>query len=577
MTAVAAALLWPSSVPSADQRVQRLSILPPPGEQVYPDSTGVAVSPDGTMVAFIVGSVARSENELWVRSVGSMSARRLEGTESAGLVFWSPDSTRIGFFTNAKLKIISASGGRAETVADAPSGRGAVWTRSNVIIFAPDAGGPLFRVSPNGGTPEAVTVTRCREKGIRASLSHAPAGRRALPVCGASRQERQVSTSLPARSPTSSRKLVASLEAAPVYAEPGWLLYARQGVLTALPFDARALQITGDPVILGDEPANILDPATSWTAGWSVSVSESGSLGYYSAPSLNTVATWYDANGTPTGTLSLPPAHYESIAISPDGTRGVLVRSTSPSESSLWLVDLARGGATPLSSGRGRNDAPVWSPDGTRVVWASDREGIQNLFVKNVNDAAPEQQLFASDVLFKNPEDWSRDGRWIVMTQLDQDTSQNVWLLDASGPKPPTPIVRGPLRDNGGPVSPDGRWVAFSSEDSGRFEVYAQSFPAPGRRVQVSENGAARAWWTRDGRRMVLLGSDLRTLSRVDLQPGETLGVGPPTRFARLPADIVFVDAMPDRERFLAIAPERTGTGSITIVQNWRAALPEQR
>jgi serine/threonine protein kinase/Tol biopolymer transport system component len=576
VTAVAAALLWPSSQPPTGQRVQRLSILPPPGEQVYPDSTGIAVSPDGTMVAFIVGSVARSENEVWVRPVGSMSARRLEGTESAGLVFWSPDSTRIGFFTNSKLKIISASGGRAETVADAPSGRGAVWTRSNVIIFAPDAGGPLFRVSPNGGTPVAVTAldTAKKEYGHRFPTL-LPDGEHflyaALP--GKNGKFDIFAGSLADKS----RKFVASLEAAPVFAEPGWLLYARQGVLTALPFDAAALQVTGDPVILGDEPSNILDPATSWTAGWSVSVSEKGSLGYYSAPSLNTVATWYDATGTPTGTLNLPPAHYESIAISPDGTRGVVVRSTSPSESSLWLVDLARGGATPLSSGRGRNDAPVWSPDGTRVVWASDRDGIQNLFVKTANDPAPEQQLFGSNVLFKNPVDWSRDGQWIVMTQLDQDTSQNVWLVDASGTKPASPIVRGPLRDNAGPISPDGRWIAFSSEDSGRFEVYVQSFPTPGRRVQVSENGAVLAWWTRDGRRMVLLGSDLRTLSRVNLQPGDTLGVGTSTRFARLPADIVSVDAMPDRERFIAIAPERTGTGSVTIVQNWRAALPESR
>ena len=205
-----------------------------------------------------------------------------------------------------------------------------------------------------------------------------------------------------------------------------------------------ALTITGDPVVLEDEPSSILDPAISWTAGWSVSVSASGSLGYYSAPSTNTIATWYDANGVPTGTLNLPPGHYESITISPDGTRGVAVQSTSPSESTLWLVDLARGGATPLSSGRGRNDSPVWSPDGTRVVWAADRDGAQNLFVKSVDEVAPEQVLFQSDVPFKNPVDWSRDGHWIVMTQLDQDTSQNVWLLDASGSKPPTAIVRGP-------------------------------------------------------------------------------------------------------------------------------------
>jgi Tol biopolymer transport system component len=215
----------------------------------------------------------------------------------------------------------------------------------------------------------------------------------------------------------------------------------------------------------------------------------------------------------------------------------------------------------------------VWSPDGARVAWAADRDGAQNLFVKNVNDATPERLLFKSDVPFKNAADWSRDGKWIVMTQLDQDTSQNVWLLDAAGTVPPTVVVRGPVRDNGGPVSPDGRWLAFTADDSGRFEAYVQSFPMPGRRVQASESGAVRVWWTRDGRQLVMLGSDLRTLSRVDLRPGDTLGVGTPTQFARLPPDIVWVDAMPDRQRFLAIAPERTSTGSVTLVQNWMRGI----
>ena len=537
---------------------------------------GVAVSPDGTMVAFVVGLVARSENELWVRSLETMSARRLEDTQGAALPFWSPDGRRIGFFANSKLKVVTVSGGRVETLADAPSGRGAAWNRSNVILFAPDAGGPLFRVSASGGTPEPVTTLDAarKEYGHRFAV-FLPDGERflyaALP--GKNGKFDIFASSLSNKS----RTLVGSLEAAPVFAEPGWLLYARQGVLAALPFDSDALKITGDPVVLEDEPSSILDPQLSWTAGWSVSVSASGSMGYYSAPSTNTIATWYDANGTPSGTLNLPPGHYESIAISPDGTRGVAVLSTSPSESTLWLVDLARGGATPLSSGRGRNDTPVWSPDGTRVVWAADRDGAQNLFVKSVDEVAPERLLFQSDVPFKNPADWSPDGQWIVMTQLDPDTAQNVWLLDASGTKPPTAIARGPVRDNGGPVSPDGRWIAYVSEDSGRFEVYVQSFPAPGRKVQVSEDSAARAWWTRDGRQLVLLGGDFRTLSRVDLTPGATLGAGTAKAFARLPADLVWVDAMPDRQRFLAIAPERTGTGAVTVVQNWRAALVQKR
>jgi hypothetical protein len=323
-------------------------------------------------------------------------------------------------------------------------------------------------------------------------------------------------------------------------------------VLVALPFDARALKVTGDPVILGDEPAS--DPRSfpvvdSRPFRFGIRLGIAGLLfGFVTEHDRHVVRRERGTRGhAQSATWSLRIDHHLTRR-----SRGALVRSTSPSESDIWLVDLSRGGATPLSSGRGRNDNPVWSPDGTRVVWAADRDGGQSLFVKTVNDAAAEQPLFKGDAPFKNPVDWSHDGMWIVMTQLDQDTSQNVWLLDASGTKPPTVIVRGPVRDNGGPVSPDGRWIAFTSDESGRFEAYVQSFPAPGRRVQISDSGAVRSWWTRDGRQLVLLGSDLRTLSRVDLQPGDTLGIGTPKQFAKLPADLVWVDAMPDRQRFLA-------------------------
>ncbi len=481
--------VWPSAPVATAAGVARLSILPPSGEQVYPESSGVAVSPDGSMVAFIVGTVSRSETELWVRSVGAMTARRFDGAEGAQLPFWSPDSRRIGFFTNSKLKVVSAAGGRPETLCDAPGARGAVWSRGNVIVFAPDAGGPLYRIPASGGTPTPVTTLDPARKEFGHRFP-------ALLPDG----EHFLYAALPGKNGRfeifvgslndNSRTGIGSFEAAPVYAQPGWLLYARQGVLAAVPFDARAMKVTGDPITLDDEPSSILDPAYSFTAGRSVSVSDVGSLAYYSAPSVNTVATWYDANGAPTGTLGVPRGHYESISISPDGSRGIMVRSSSPSESSLWLVDLARGSASPFSSGRGRNDTPVWSPDGARVVWASDRDGPQDFFVKNVNDAAPEQLLFRSDVPFKNPVAWSRDGNWIVMTQLDPDTSQNVWLVDASGAKAPSILVREPARDNGGPISPDERWMAFTSDVSGRFELYVQAFPVPG--PQGADLGARR-------------------------------------------------------------------------------------
>ncbi len=575
LTAAVAALLWPSARSATGDTLTRLAVLPPPGADLYPDSTGVAISPDGTMVAFIVGSVTQTGTQLWVRSLDSRSARRLDDADGAVLPFWSPDSRRIGFFTNSKLKTIAASGGRAEVLCDAPGARGATWGPSNVIVFAPDFGGPLYRIPAGGGTPEPVTTLDAAKKEFGHRFpSFLPDG------------EHFLFAALPGRAgkfdifvgsiADGSRTFVGSMESAPVYADPGWLLYARQGVLAAQAFDPRTRQITGDPVPLEDEPTSILDPATSYTAGRATSISLTGSLAYFSSPSLNTTVTWYNANGQSTGTLDLPPGHYETAVISPDGTQAVFVRSTSPSESALWLVDLARGGATPLSSGRGRNDTPVWSPDGRRVVFAADRDGPQQIYVKTVDEASPEQPLFSSEVPFKGPSSWAPDGQWIVINQLDPDTAQNVWLLPASGGDL-TLFVRGPQRDIGGPLSPDGRWMAYGSDETGRFEVYLQSFPDPGRRVQVSQQGGTGAWWTRDGRQLLFLGPDLHSLWRVDVEPGATLRVGTPKQIATFPPSIVWMDAMPDRQRFLAIAPERTGIGSVTVVQHWRAALEKAR
>jgi Tol biopolymer transport system component len=207
-------------------------------------------------------------------------------------------------------------------------------------------------------------------------------------------------------------------------------------------------------------------------------------------------------------------------------------------------------------------------------VWASDRDGTQKFYVKNVNDGSAEQMLFGSGTPFKNPTAWSPNGQWITLTQLDPAAAQNIYLLDATGTKEPTLIVQGRARDIGGPISPNGRWMAFFSDESQKIQLYVQSFPAPGRRTQVSDEGAVIAWWAGDGRQLYFLGDDLRRLWRVDVQTETaTFTVGTPKQIATLPDEIVWVAAMPNLQRFLAIAPERTGTGSISVVQNWRAAL----
>ena len=576
LTAVVAVFLWPGSGGPASGNLARLSLLPSPGTELYPDSTGVAISPDGTMIAFIVGSVTQTATELWVRPLDSVSARKLDDGEGALLPFWSPDSRRIGFFTNSKLKTIAASGGRADVLADAPNPRGGDWNRANVIVYAPEATGPLYKISASGGTPEPVTKLDASRKEFGHRFpAFLPDGDHFLYAALPGKEGR---FEIYAGSLTDeTRTLVGSLESAPVYAAPGYLLYTRQGVLIANRFDAGTRTMAGDPIPLKDEPTMILDPTVSFTAGRPTSVSQAGTLAYFSAASTNATATWYDAQGRRAAALNLPAGHYATVSISPDGTRAVFARSTSPSESSLWLVDLARGGASPLSSGRGLNDSPVWSPDGTRVAFAADRDGFQNIYVKVVDDATPEQLIHRSEVLFKNPVAWTPDGKHIVLVQLDPGSAQNIWLLPASGGDKVTPLVRGPSRDNGGPVSPDSRWLAFVSDSTGRFELFVQPLGGPGPKVQVSHNGASLWWWTKDGRQILFLGFDLRTLWIVDVTAGTTFTPGTPRQIATFPAGMVWMDAMPDRQRFLAIAPERTGIGSMTIVQHWLKALEQAR
>ena len=573
VTAAFTALLFERSRPESNPARIRLSMVAPIGTTLFPDSTFVAISPDGASVAFVVTGATQDESQLWVRSLEAMAARRLEGGDGAKVPFWSPDSRRIGFFTaSGKLKTIAASGGRADVLADAPNPRGGAWSSSNIIVYAPDLYGPLYRMPAGGGTPQPATkIDAARKESGHRFPVFLPDDEHflfaALP--GKNGQFEIFAGSLK----DDSRTLVGTMGSAPAYAEPGFLLFTRQGVLSAQRFDARTLKLSGEPGSLEDEPSIIFDPAISYTAGRATSVSRTGLLAYFSAPSTNTAAVWLDATGRMTGRLNLPAGHYDTVTISPDGTRAVLARSASASESSLSLLDLARGTATRLSSDQGRNDSPVWSPDGTRVAFASDRDGPQDIFVKKVDEAAPEVPIYRSDVLFKNPEGWTPDNQWITITQVDAATQANIWLLPASGKGRLTLYLDGPAGERGAWPSPDGRWLAYTLEDTSRPELYVASLPAPGRQVRVSTDGAARGWWTRDGRGLLFVDDQMQSLWRAAVEPGITLRVGAPKQIGSLPPNVLWVDAMPDRQKFIAIVPEQVGPGSVTIVSNWRAAL----
>jgi len=351
------------------------------------------------------------------------------------------------------------------------------------------------------------------------------------------------------------------------------LLFSRRGALAAQAFDARTLKVTGEPVPLADEPSTQVDTTTQWTAGRGTSVSATGVLAYFSASSVLTKAVWLDGAGKPAGAVELPPGRYADVRVSPDGTRAVFVRNSSQTESRLWLADLQRGQTSPLSAGRGLNASPVWSPDSTRVVFSSNRDGPEDLFVKDVAEATPERPFYRSSVLFKYPTAWSPDGQSIVFYQVDPVTLENLYVLPTSGENTPKGYVSGPGSDISASVSADGKWMAYLSDDSGTPEIYAQSFPAPGRRVRISTAGAGVMWWTRDGRHVVYLDPRKTSLMIADVEPGETLKVGTPRVMASLPPGVIAIDATPDRQKWLALVPENAGAGTVTVVQNWMAGL----
>jgi Tol biopolymer transport system component len=570
IAALAAAAVWRTNAPGKPAGVQRVSVLGPPDAPLLPDSNAVAISPDGRMVAFIVGTPVRSESQLWVRSLDSLEARRIsDDSETPFLPFWSPDSRTVGYFTSSKLKIVPAAGGRAQSLADVAGGRGAAWNAANVIVYAPDPSGPLFRVDANGGAPQPVTAIDAARKQVTHRFpAFLPDGDRFLYSALPGRNGRYdiFIGSLAGGAP----ELLTSLESAPIYAEPGYLLYARQGVLTAQPFDAKARRLTGDPITLEDQPASILDPTITYTASHAVSGASNGSLAYYSAPSQNTLVDWYDLQGKKTGSLGLPPGHYERLNVSPNGKYVIAERSISPSESSLWLIDVATGGGSRFSSGPGLNGTPIWSPDSSKIVFASDRDGAADFYLKALGSTSPEQPIYRSPSLFKNPTSWSPDGKWIAFAQVDPGTTQNLYLLPADGSAGPKMFVGGPARQVAGVISPDGSMMAYSSDETGRYELYITAFPAAGRPVQVSRGSAIFAWWTPDGRQL-FFADESRSLWRATVAPNLT--VGPPQLVGQMPSNLRGGDFTPDRQHFIGLVPERTGSGSITIVQNWRAVL----
>ena len=533
-----------------------------------------ATSPDGRRVALRV--ISEGKVRLWVRALDSLTAQPLIGTEEPTYPFWSPDSRFIGFFSGGKLKKIEVTGGPAQTICDAPDPRGGTWNADGVIVFAPKSPDVLYRVSAGGGTPAPLTTLDPSRKEI--SHSHPqflPDGRHFLYL--AISPQHDSSGIYVGALDSNEKKLLVNADAGGAYSPPGYVLFMRGRTLMAQAFDPDTVKINGDPFPVAEQ----VDRLGLGRRDAMFSVSKTGVLVYWSGSSSNLQLIWFDRQGKELSTVG-PVGTYSTPWLSPDEKR-VTFGSSEPDGggSDICLMELARGTLTRFTFDPAIEAVPIWSPDGSRIVYSSDRDGPMNLYQRAANSAGEAEPLLKNDNNNKLSNDWSADGRFILFQEQNQRANYDLWVLPLSGDQKPFPYLQGDFSEVQGRFSPDGKWVAYASNESGKWEVYVQSFPAPGGKWQISTNGGAHPQWRRNDGELFYISLD-RKLMAVDVKlNGATFSADAPRELfalrlqtVNLPGPRNYFVASADGQRFLvASVPEERITTPMTVVLNWTADL----
>jgi Tol biopolymer transport system component len=525
--ALAVLVAWMSADRSAGAE-RRLSILAPPGSS-FDD---IALSPDGRHLAFTATSIgAAGPAVLYVRPLDSLAATPLPDTDGAAFPFWSPHGDAIGFFAAGRLWTIRLDGSGPRSIANAPRARGGTWNRDGTIVFAPDAQGPLYRVASTGGEPAAVTSLRDGETG-HVWPEFLPDGKRVLYLADTSStrvDDHHVFVgSLDAAEP---RRILSA--ASSVAYRDGHLLYELERHLLAQPFDSSTLALDGEAVRLAERIQQ--QPGVNHKAKFSVA---GNILTFQAMQSPASRLVWHDGARPLSAALGAAAEYYDPT-LSPDEQRlafSVFDPELSPRfgygkgfRSDLFVVDLVDGAtAEPsrITSDPGAEWGPVWAPDGRSLVFSSNRRGPLELFLKDVSDPAkPDVHL---ETRGNNPvaQSWSPDGAFIIYAAFDPETGGDLWLLPTSGDRTPRPLLRSAFTEEQGQISPDGRRIAHTSNESGREEVYVQSFPGLTSKRRVSTAGGGDPRWSRDGTRLFYL-APTRHLMAVPVDAGAVVTAGP--------------------------------------------------
>jgi len=529
------------------------------------------ISPDGRQLVLHVHT-RDGEDSLWVRPIDSLVSRVLPGTDKPDLPFWSPDSRFIGFSAGGKLKKTAISGGSLQTLGDAPQFRGGTWNRDGVILFAPTANGPIYRVSAAGGTPVAVTsLDSARQEDSHRWPYFLPDGKRFLYLARSSQKEKSAIYvgSLEARE----TKLLLAGDLRAAYAAPGHLLFLREHTLVAQPFSLRGLEVAG-------EPSPIAEQVMRNAAGHaSFSASNNGILVYTSVGVPSTTFVWFDRGGRQPVPSSLP-SFDRDFWLLPDERRVAVARADPATDNvDIWLIDLSRNTASRVTFDTSASEeCPVSSPDGTHVIFVSARGGSYRLNLKALSTIGPEETLLTSsrDVC---PNDWSPDGRFVIYQSWELGGHFDLLLLPLYGDRQPVPFLRTQFNERHARFSPDGSWLAYVSDESGRYEVYVQSFPVPRGKWQISTAGGADPKWGRNGKELFYLAPDGKLMS-VEVRLGSKIEASTPkTLFDTGIGQIGVTNyrnhyaVAADGEHLLVRTFDEHASRPINVVLNWTAGL----
>jgi tRNA A-37 threonylcarbamoyl transferase component Bud32 len=579
--AVIASLATWNLKPTPPGPISRTVINLPPGQQLAGLDSGVAValSPDGTHLAYVARQ--GGTQQIYLRAMDSLEARPVPGTEGAVSPFFSPDGQWVGFFSSGKLKKVSVNGGAALTLGDASFPLGASWAGQGMIAFARTISGVLQQVSDAGGPSQPLTP---HEKGAVSQRwpEFLPGGKAVLFAAGPSTTNWVNAQVTVLSVGTGERRNLIQGGMYPRYAASGHLVYAQGGSLMAVPFDSQRLTVMGAAVPVAE---GVLESQSNGAAQYSLSAT--GSLVYVPGgiQASQRRLVWVNRNGAELP-LAAPAHAYRGPRLSPDGRRVAV--AIEERETQIWLYDLSRETLTRLTFDGIANYNPAWTPDGKRIAFQSSKEGRLNLFWQLVDGSGGLERLITSE--YNNaPNSWSPDGQLLAFIQVDPTTGYDIWVLRMGDPstgsgqvRKAQPFLQTPFNEGAPRFSSDGRWLAYTSDESGRNEIYVQPYPGPGGKSQISTDGGTEPVWNPNGRELFYRSGDKMMAVEIATQPGFAAGKARMLfegQYVPTPATFPNYDVSPDGQRFLMLKPveqAQAGVTQINVVLNWFEELKQK-